>query len=51
MLDTNISRKIKLTNYADAVAKWQQDREFVANYKKGDCPEVIIDEVVIGGSG
>ena len=48
MLDTNISRKINLHNYADAVEKWQQDREFVANYKLGDCPEVIIDEVVVG---
>jgi len=48
MLDTNIARKITLPNYADAVAKWQQDREFVANYKLGDMPEVVIDEVVIG---
>ncbi len=49
MLDTNIARKINLPNYKDAVAKWRQDREFVANYNLGDCPEVIIDEVVIGG--
>lgn len=48
MLDTNIARKMNLPNYADAVDKWQQDREFVANYKLGDCPEVIIDEVIIG---
>ena len=48
MLDTNIARKINLPNYVDAVQKWQQDREFVANYKLGDCPEVIIDEVIIG---
>lgn len=48
MLDTNIARKINLSNYADAVEKWQQDREFVANYELGDCPEVVIDEVVIG---
>lgn len=48
MLDTNIARKINLSNYADAVEKWQQDREFVANYELGDCPEVVIDEIVIG---
>ena len=48
MLDTNIARKVNLPNYADAVAKWQQDREFVASYKLGDIPEVIIDEVVVG---
>lgn len=48
MLDINIARKINLPNYADAVEKWQQDREFVVNYKLGDCPEVIIEEVVIG---
>lgn len=48
MLDTNIARKINLLNYADAVGKWQQDREFVSNYQLGDCPEVIIDEVIVG---
>lgn len=48
MLDTNISRKINLPNYAEAVNKWQQDREFVANYKLGDCHEVIINEIVVG---
>jgi len=48
MLDTNIARKINLPNYADAVAKWQQDREFVANYKLGNCPEVVINKVVVG---
>lgn len=49
MLDANIARKISLPNYADAVNKWKQDREYVANYKHGDCPEVIINEVIIGG--
>ena len=48
MLDTNIARKINLPNYVDAVTKWQQDRNFVANYMLGDCPNVIIDEVIIG---
>lgn len=48
MLDTNITRKINIPNYADAVRKWQQDREFVKNYSLGDIPEVIIDKVVIG---
>lgn len=47
MLDTNIARKINLPNYADVVAKWQQDRNFVVNYELGDCPEVIINEVVV----
>lgn len=48
MLDTNIARKINLSNYVDAVEKWQQDREFVTNYKTGDIPEVIVDEIVVG---
>lgn len=48
MLDMNIARKVNLSNYDDAVHKWQQDRDFVANYESGDIPEVIIDKVVIG---
>lgn len=48
MLDINIARKINLPNYIDAVEKWKQDREFVANYEFGSVPEVLIDEVVIG---
>lgn len=48
MLDANIARKINLPNYADAVEKWQEDREFVSNYNLGDCPEVVISEVVVG---
>lgn len=35
-------------NYADAVLAWQQDLEFVRNYKNGDIPEVIIDKIIIG---
>ena len=48
MLDTNIARKIKLPNYAEAVLKWKEDREFVENYKRGDIPEVLIEKVTIG---
>lgn len=48
MLDINISRKKALPSYAAAIQKWEQDREFVKNYKIGYCQEVIIDEVVIG---
>lgn len=48
MLDTNIARKINIPNYADAVEKWKQDREFVSNYDFGSIPEVLINEVVIG---
>lgn len=48
MLDTNIARKINMPNYAEAVEKWKRDREFVADYKFGSVPEVLIDEVVIG---
>lgn len=51
MLNTNIARKINMPNYADAVEKWKQDREFVANYEFGSVPEVLIDEVVIGKRG
>lgn len=48
MLDTNIARKINMPNYADAVEKWKQDREFVANYEFGSVPEVLIVELAIG---
>lgn len=48
MLDTNIARKIGRPSYAEAVKKWKQDREFVANYKLGDMPEIIIDKLIIG---
>lgn len=37
------------TNYKDAVNKWLQDREFISDYKIGDCPEVFIDKFIIGG--
>lgn len=43
MLNTNIARKINMPNYADAVEKWKQDREFVSNYEFGSIPEVLID--------
>lgn len=48
MLDTNIARKIGRPSYAEAVKKWKQDREFVANYKLGDMPEIIINKLIIG---
>ena len=35
-------------NYSDAVLAWQQDLEFIKNYKLGDLPEVIIDKIIIG---
>lgn len=35
-------------NYAEAVLAWQEDLEFVKNYKNGDIPEVIIDKIIIG---
>lgn len=35
-------------NYADAVLAWQQDLEFIKNYKYGDMPEVIIDKIIVG---
>lgn len=35
-------------NYADAVLAWQQDLEFIKDYKHGDIPEVIIDKIIIG---
>lgn len=35
-------------NYADAVLAWQQDLEFVKNYRHGDIPEVIIDKIIVG---
>lgn len=35
-------------NYAEAVLAWQQDLEFIKNYKTGDIPEVIIDKIIVG---
>lgn len=35
-------------NYSEAVKAWQQDLEFVKNYKLGDIPDVIIDRIIIG---
>lgn len=35
-------------NYAEAVLAWEQDLEFVKNYKTGDIPEVFIDKIIIG---
>ena len=48
MLDMNISRKINMPNYAEAVEKWKEDREFVSNYEFGSVPEVLIGKVLIG---
>lgn len=35
-------------NYANAVKCWQEDYEFISQYKKGDMPQVIINKIVIG---
>lgn len=35
-------------NYSDAVLAWQQDLEFIKDYKLGDIPDVIIDRIIIG---
>lgn len=35
-------------NYSDAVSAWEQDLEFIKNYKLGDIPEVIIDKIIVG---
>ena len=35
-------------NYSDAVLAWKQDLEFIKNYKLGDIPEVVIDNIIIG---
>lgn len=48
MLDMNISRKMGLPNYEDAVYKWKQDRDFIVNYHTGDIPQVIVDKVIVG---
>lgn len=34
-------------NYADAVACWNKDLEFIRHYKKGDMPEVIIGKIIV----
>lgn len=48
IIDMNIARHKKQTNYADAVNKWIQDREYILKYESGDCPEVIVSKVVVG---
>lgn len=35
-------------NYADAVLAWEQDLEFIKNYKLGDMPEVVINMIIVG---
>lgn len=36
------------SNYAEAVLAWKEDLEFIKNYKQGDCPEVIINNIIVG---
>ncbi|MBO5371213.1 MAG: hypothetical protein J6A75_00675 [Lachnospiraceae bacterium] len=47
IIDVNIARHKNQPNYSEAIRKWKMDREFVLNYKSGDCPEVIISRVVL----
>jgi len=47
IIDVNIARHKNQTNYSNAVSKWKMDREFVINYKRGDCPEVIISKLIL----
>ena len=44
----NIARHSKFRNHSEAVSKWREDRAFVMSYRRGDCPEVLIDSVIIG---
>jgi len=48
LIDINIIRHTKQPNYSKAIEKWKEDRQFVANYKLGDLPEVIIKKMIIG---
>lgn len=48
IIDMNIARHGKLRNHGEAVSKWREDRAFVVSYKRGDCPEVLINKVIIG---
>lgn len=47
ILDMNIARHYNQQNYANAIAKWKRDRTFVEEYKLGDMPSVIIDEMIL----
>lgn len=35
-------------NYADAVLSWQEDLEFIKNYRQNNFPKAIIDKIIIG---
>ena len=48
IIDMNIARHSKFRNHSEAVSKWREDRAFVMSYRRGDCPEVLIDSVIIG---
>lgn len=34
-------------NYSDSIKCWKNDLEFIANYKHGDMPEVLIEKIIV----
>ena len=47
VIDAGIARHQSKTTHQHAVQCWLSDREFVANYKAGDMPEVLIEKMVL----
>lgn len=47
IIDSGIARHKGQKSYQNAVSLWKNDREFVTNYKKGDMPEVLIENILL----
>lgn len=47
VIDTGIARHKNKSTHQHAIQCWISDREFVADYKTGDMPEVLIDKMVL----
>ena len=47
LLNRFIHQHQKQKNYALCVSKWREDLEFISSYKKGDIPEVIVNNFIV----
>lgn len=47
IIDAGIARHGGQETYQNAVQCWIDDREFVSNYKTGDIPEVLIENIIL----
>lgn len=47
IIDAGIARHGNQKSYQNAVQCWIDDREFVSNYKTGDIPEILIENIIL----